>query len=616
MSIKTIARSRWGKALAAVILLAGIAIPAVIVTTAHASTPCPSDGLGRDCDANSLIWGGAYSKPEFDTAVYTNDRDLDGHTGLQAMYASLGVSKATFDSADTVQGTVYKDGTVVVNGKVVQSNTWSSGRNYDTGSIAKNAGGTTLYFRPERVSFLSDSIPAWVNMSGGSFHYAVLMSCGNTILSTNTPYGQIFKRVTDVTTDPNNNYAADTQSAAITVHPGDVLKYQVRVDNNGDGDMTNTVMTDNLPAGVALASGGSSAIKVAFNTVPAEKAVEADITVKVTETTAKCIDNVASFTASNGQSGSDHAWICVVPAPTPTPVHTPTPTPVHPTPTPVQPTPTPVHPTPTPTPVHPTPTPTPVHPTPTPTPVHPTPTPTPVPTPTPTPKPTPTPTPVPTPTPTPVHPTPTPTPVPTPTPTPVHPTPTPTPSVTPTPSPTPTPSEEFSCGGLTSTAKSNGSLTYTFTITPNVKNVTVTGYIFVITNAKGEVVKSIMTDAAHNSAEYTLPTAGVYTVTGQVETNRGTTPVVELCTVKFTAGPSVTPTPTPSTPTPTPTPGECEATPAPGETGEVCGAATTPVLPDTGATALGGIGGLGAIGYATRAYLMSKKSVIDSLRNK
>lgn len=75
-----------------------------------------------------------------------------------------------------------------------------------------------------------------------------------------------------------------------------------------------------------------------------------------------------------------------------------------------------------------------------------------------------------------------------------------------------------------------------------------------------------------------------------------------------TATPTVKPTPT-ATPvhTPTPTP---KATPA------VLGT-STPALPDTGAESLlGGAAGLTAIGYATRSYLRSRKSVVDALRRK
>ena len=61
-------------------------------------------------------------------------------------------------------------------------------------------------------------------------------------------------------------------------------------------------------------------------------------------------------------------------------------------------------------------------------------------------------------------------------------------------------------------------------------------------------------------------------------------------------------------PTPTPTP-----VPTPTPTGQVLSAN----LPATGPeTAFGGVAGLTAIGYASRAYLRSRKSVLDALRGK
>jgi uncharacterized repeat protein (TIGR01451 family) len=84
------------------------------------------------------------------------------------------------------------------------------------------------------------------------------------------------------------------------------------------------------------------------------------------------------------------------------------------------------------------------------------------------------------------------------------------------------------------------------------------------------------------------------------------------------ATPSPTPSATPSTtPTPskTPTP---TATPSPTNSPAVLGKGTeTPtVLPETGtAAALGALVGLTTVGYATSAYLRSRKSLVKSLKS-
>jgi len=128
-------------------------------------------------------------------------------------------------------------------------------------------------------------------------------------------------------------------------------------------------------------------------------------------------------------------------------------------------------------------------------------------------------------------------------------------------------------------------LKYTLTLTPVVKNVTVTGYIFTITDVTGahDVVKS---DKDHNQVTYQFKQAGNYTVEGQIVTSGGTTPVVSICSAQLTVG---------STPT-------------------VLSAST---LPDTGAEGtLAGAAGLSGIGYAAAAYTRSRKNLVKSLRRK
>jgi hypothetical protein len=119
----------------------------------------------------------------------------------------------------------------------------------------------------------------------------------------------------------------------------------------------------------------------------------------------------------------------------------------------------------------------------------------------------------------------------------------------------------------------------------------ITGYIWTVSNA----AQPIMTDANTPFIDQTI-TSGSETVSGQVETSDGTTPVNLACSATVNI-------PTPSaTPTPTGTPA-------------VLGTSTQP-LPSTGAAStLGGALGLTGIGFATRAYWRSRKSFADSLRN-
>jgi hypothetical protein len=208
-------------------------------------------------------------------------------------------------------------------------------------------------------------------------------------------------------------------------------------------------------------------------------------------------------------------------------------------------------------------------------------------------------TPVPKPTPSPspsVKPTPSPTPSPTYSPT-------PSPTYSPTPSPTPSPRQSFACVELipaksaTQPADKNR-VNFRFTITPDVDNVAITGYRFTFSDSS----QPVDTDANTPFTERAFG-VGTFTVNGQVKTTAGTSAITDACSATVTVTkPPVSPSPSPVTPSPTPSP-----------TGRVLGAA----LPDTGPeAALGGMAGLTAIGFASRAYLRSRKSVIDAMRGK
>jgi uncharacterized repeat protein (TIGR01451 family) len=541
MSLRTLVRSYWQHTLAVAMLVGALVVPVIQVAAANEGT-CINDGNARDCNTNSIMYGGAYSKQEW--LNYYKNGDSAGHKDLQQVYASSGITEQNFmDDTQTVEGRVYKNGDVkLADGTLVAVNSWSAGRHNVPGAVQDG----TVYMTPESVQFLSDSIPAWINVAGGSFKYAIIKSCGNYVKSYEKPFGQIFKRVTNVTQEPANNYAADTTAYARPVNTGDTVKYTVRINNAGTADMTNVIYTDDLPAGIELVSDPSKRhIEHNLGTIAKGTGVEATITAKVTGTTGY-IDNQACFKADHGQQGCDHAIVKVKDS-TPTPTPTPS---------------TSVTPSPTPSPS-----------------VTPTPTPTPTPSVTPTPTPTPSKTPTPTPTPS------------------KTPTPTPTPSKTPTPTPTPTPKPgDFTCAGLTAAPKGGdlNSLTYVFTVKPVVTgNVKVTGYQFEIVAENGSK-KPISSDT--NAVEFTFAQAGTYTVHAQVKTSAGTTAIVELCSVKLTVGP------TDKTPQPTPP-------------GESLGTSTT--LPETGPeAALGGAMGLGAIGFATRSYLRSRRSLLEALRRK
>lgn len=160
---------KWAKAIAAVMIIGGIVVPVTSVL---------GSGQPRDNDTNSIMWGGCYTKSECITKINNGDKHHSS-TNLKQIYykEGRGITEANFKSSATVDGTVYKDGRVVVDGKTVATGAQGIGRSYMNGSHKSGS----VWERPTSVSFAANSIPAYVNMEGGKFHYAVIKSCGNAV---------------------------------------------------------------------------------------------------------------------------------------------------------------------------------------------------------------------------------------------------------------------------------------------------------------------------------------------------------------------------------------------------------------------------------------------------
>lgn len=131
----------------------------------------------RDCDANAIMWCGAYTKNEFIFKMGYGD----GHNAaanLQTIYAAYGINKETINAS--VDGSVTKDGKIIVGGKTVATDAKTIGRSYMPGSIQQNG----VWLRPTSVSFRSNSLDALVYIKDGLFKWAVIKSCGNVTVAT------------------------------------------------------------------------------------------------------------------------------------------------------------------------------------------------------------------------------------------------------------------------------------------------------------------------------------------------------------------------------------------------------------------------------------------------
>ena len=151
-------------------VVAGI-LTAIIAVPAAQATSQP-----RDCDSNSIMYCGAYTKSEFAGKLAKGDT-MHTAANLQHIYYNegRGITYDNFMSGNTVDGLVYKNGNVVVNGQVVATGAMSIGRIKNSSSTACGS----VWIRPTSSSFAADSIQAWVDMDGNQFHYFVLKACGN-----------------------------------------------------------------------------------------------------------------------------------------------------------------------------------------------------------------------------------------------------------------------------------------------------------------------------------------------------------------------------------------------------------------------------------------------------
>jgi uncharacterized repeat protein (TIGR01451 family) len=295
-----------------------LAVASLLIATV-ALLPLVPATVNADCGNTNSIVDCGVDKTSLKNAIDHGDATQ------RAVYQHFGVDSNEVDAAQ--DGYVTKDGHVYINGNAtaIASNVWTAGRQQLSANDQPIAG--PAWMRPPAVSFRTNQLDAFVYAPGGVFQWAVLKECGNPVEAINAPFGQIYKRVRDITKDANTNYAADTSDTALAVSTGDTVRYEITVTNNGFAAMTGVHMfeTAGLPQGVELISNPADrSVDVQEGTIQPDGSYLYTLTTKVTATTdGQLIDNKACFTADQNQSGCDHAWIKVTTTPTPTTCTTP-----------------------------------------------------------------------------------------------------------------------------------------------------------------------------------------------------------------------------------------------------------------------------------------------------
>ena len=165
-------------------MVAGAFIGIVIVVgfRMESNAQALSVNSARNCDSNAVIYCGALTTTELDQR-YSN-------SGVSQIYSYFGISEQNVKGEGGLSidaGDVFKNGNVEVNNKVVATNAITAGRENIAGSTQVTHDGVTFYKRAPSVSFLQNSISAFVFMSDGNFKFAILASCGNPVIATPVP---------------------------------------------------------------------------------------------------------------------------------------------------------------------------------------------------------------------------------------------------------------------------------------------------------------------------------------------------------------------------------------------------------------------------------------------
>ncbi|MGH7193147.1 MAG: hypothetical protein ACREJM_06375 [Candidatus Saccharimonadales bacterium] len=152
---------------------------AAILMTSLAGAANLSIGGPSDCDDNAIIRCGAHSVNEL-------VNKYDDKAYVRGVYAAFGISNGDMAAlpSNAVEGRVTKQGDVYAGGRLVATNAITGGRQYITGSTKVNFNGAVFFSRPPSVSFVPDSLPAFVSMDNGSFRFAIIASCGNAVRAT------------------------------------------------------------------------------------------------------------------------------------------------------------------------------------------------------------------------------------------------------------------------------------------------------------------------------------------------------------------------------------------------------------------------------------------------
>ena len=134
----------------------------------------------KDCSANAVVQCGVWSAAEMRQA-YNSDKT----PGTKNIFAGMGITSDMVNHSTVKEGTVGKDGRVIVGGEVVATDAASAGRtvmSHTTQRVKREVNGTVYYESATSDSFRSGTLAAYVFFDAdGRFQGAVIKDCGNPV---------------------------------------------------------------------------------------------------------------------------------------------------------------------------------------------------------------------------------------------------------------------------------------------------------------------------------------------------------------------------------------------------------------------------------------------------
>ncbi|QQS18590.1 DUF11 domain-containing protein [Candidatus Saccharibacteria bacterium] len=199
-----------------------------------------------DCDANAIVYCGFTSNQGFISTVTTNKDGL-GHTDLQAIFNYAGLPSSDYSRfvGGAKDGTVYRDGRVVVGGQTVMTNIKTMGRSNYNSSTPLTIGSKTYYTGTpsQRWSSGASSFAVKVLFDGnGTPQFTVMNACGNPVFGDKVSSGAACNTLNKTPVAGKANTYRFTASASAN-GLAQVTKY---VYDFGDGSpaVTKTTPTD------------------------------------------------------------------------------------------------------------------------------------------------------------------------------------------------------------------------------------------------------------------------------------------------------------------------------------------------------------------------------------